>query len=88
MAGTDAPTNGANKHLAERQQAIKGNQRSHAKGWGGVLRTHCTEEGGECRGGSGIPTGGTGGTNERIGWRKHDDTQKSRKHVNETQPNS
>ena len=75
-------------HLAGGSTRSRETRDRLAKGWRGVLRTHGTDEGGECRGRSGRPAGGTGGTNERIGWRKHDDTQRSRKHVNETRPNS
>jgi hypothetical protein len=32
--------------------------------------------------------GGKGRTNERIGWRKHDDTPRSSTHVTGTHPNS
>ena len=53
---------------------VKGNRRRKGKGKTGVLRTHITGEGGECRGRSGRPAGGKGGTNERIGWRKHEGT--------------
>jgi len=86
--GTGARADGANKHLVGGSTRSRETRDRLARGWRGVLRTHGTDEGGECRGRSGRPAGGTGGTNERIGWRKHDDTQRSRKHVNEAHPNS
>jgi hypothetical protein len=45
--GTDAPVEGANKCPAEEVGSGRGKPETANEGLAGVLRTHCTDEGGE-----------------------------------------
>jgi hypothetical protein len=47
LAGTDAPVEGANRHLADEVGEGRGKPETPDEGLAGVLRTHSTEEGGE-----------------------------------------